>query len=93
MSTVLIVVIVIVVLVLAAAAVAIARRNVTVRCHSAWTSHSSGAGTIIASAVAFTAPTVSTTKAMSAGSRHVDRVAARTVSPVIQPTAWQQAAG
>jgi hypothetical protein len=37
--------------------------------------------------VALTAPTVNTTRAASAASRHRVRVAAPTVKPTIQPTA------
>ena len=56
------------------AAVASARRHVIDRCQTAWTSHSVGAGMIIASAVAFTAPTVNTTSATPAANRHRPRL-------------------
>ena len=67
-------------------AVMAARRQVMVRAHAAWTSQSTGAGATSARAVAFTAPTVSTTSAASAASRHRVRVVARMVRPTIQPT-------
>ena len=68
------------------AAVASARRQVIDRCQTAWTSHNVGAGMIIASAVAFTAPTVSTTSATPAANRHRPRCAASTVRPTIHPS-------
>ena len=67
-------------------AAATARRHGTDRCHAAWTSHNTGAGAIIASAVALGDPTVKITNAKTAGSRHLVRVADRTVSPTNQPT-------
>ena len=57
------------------------------RCHAACRSHSIGAGAIIISAVAFGDPTVKTTSAKIAGSRHRVRVAERIVSPTNHPTA------
>src|SRR5688572_13893339 len=50
-------------------------RHDTARCHAACKSHSRGAGTIIASAVAFTAPTVKTINAIAAGSPHLPGLA------------------
>ena len=67
-------------------AAAMARRHGTDRCHAAWTNHSTGAGAIIAKAVALGDPTVKITNAKIAGSRHLVRVADRTVSPTNQPT-------
>jgi hypothetical protein len=64
-----------------------ARRHVIVRCHPACTSHSRGAGAIIASAVAFGEPAAKTTNAKIAASRHRVRVAARIVRPTSQPSA------
>ena len=63
-----------------------AARQVTSRCQALWTSQSTGAGTIIAKAVALTAPTVSTIRAIAAGSPQVRRRVARTVKPTIQPS-------
>ena len=57
-------------------AVVVARRHVIWRSVAAITSHSSGAGTIIISAVAFTAPTENTTRAASAACRQRVEVAA-----------------
>ena len=62
-----------------------ARRQSICRSAAATASHSSGAGTIMRSAVALTAPTLATTSAASAASRHFVRVAAPTVRPTIQP--------
>ena len=70
-------------------AVAATRRHVTSPRHRAWSSQSAGAGMIIASAVALTAPTVNTTSAMSAGCRHRPRRAASTVHPTIHPSPAQ----
>ncbi len=67
-------------------AVDTARRHAICRCHAAASSHSTGAGAIIISAVALTAPTVATTSAARAAWRQRVRVAARTVSPTIQPS-------
>ncbi len=67
------------------AAVAAARRHVMRRSAPATRSHSTGAGAIINRAVALTAPTVATTRAHSAAWCQRVRVAARTVSPTIQP--------
>jgi hypothetical protein len=67
--------------------VIVAVRHVMVRCHAACTSHSTGAGAMRARAAALTAPTVKTTRANSAASRHRVRVVARMVSPTSQPTA------
>src|SRR5687767_9661127 len=52
------------------AAVMAARPHVICRSAAAISSHSTGAGTIISSAVALTAPTVSTTSAARAAWRH-----------------------
>ena len=70
-------------------AAVMARRHVIERCHAACTSHSTGAGAIIASAVAFGDPTVRMTNAKIAGSRHLVRVAERIVNPTSQPTEAQ----
>ena len=68
-------------------AVMTAARQLMVRCHAACTNHSTGAGAINARAVALTAPTVSTTSANTAASRHRVRVVARMVKPTSHPTA------
>ena len=67
-------------------AVVRARRQVIERCQAACSSHNTGAGAIIASAVALGEPTVKMTNAKVAASRHFERVAARIVSPTSQPT-------
>ena len=69
-----------------AVAVTVARRHVIDRCHAACSSHSTGAGAIIASAVAFGEPTVKITNAKIAASRQRLRVAARIVKPTNQPS-------
>ena len=66
-----------------------ARIHVTSRLHATWINQSAGAGMIIASAVAFTAPTVSTMSAMSAGYLQRPRVAANAVQPTIHPNPAQ----
>ncbi len=69
------------------AAVEAARGHVICRSAAATTSHSSGAGTIIIKAVAFTAPTVNTTSAARRGVPPAAWMSPRpTVSPTIQPS-------
>jgi cytoskeletal protein RodZ len=67
------------------AAVTTAVRQVIERCQAACSSHSAGAGATRASAVALTAPMVSTTSPNSPTSRQRVRTVARTVSPTSQP--------
>ncbi len=67
------------------AAVAAARVHVIRRSSAVTSSHSTGAGAIIKSAVALTAPIENTTRAARAAWRQRVRVAASTVSPTSQP--------
>jgi hypothetical protein len=66
-------------------AVVVARRHEICRSTAAIRSHSTGAGAIISSAVALTAPTLAITSAHSAAWRHRLRVAAAMVRPTIHP--------
>src|SRR5690554_5114163 len=66
-----------------------ASRHGTNRPQAACSNQSTGAGTIIARAVALTAPTVNTTRAITAGHSQVRRRVASTVDPTIQPSPAQ----
>ena len=66
-----------------------AARGVTVRSATATSNHSTGAAAIINVAVMLTAPTLPITRAQSAASRHLVRVAAPIVSPMIHPSPLQ----
>src|SRR5690606_25460378 len=66
------------------AAVTAAARHGMSPCAAATTSHSTGPGAIMRSAVALTAPTLATTSAATAAYRHRRRVAASAVSPTSQ---------
>ena len=66
-----------------------AARRVTVCSATATSNHSSGAGAIISIAVVLTAPTLPITRAQSPASRHLERVAAPIVSPMIHPSPAQ----
>ena len=69
------------------AAVASARRGPMLRSvTAAWTSHSTGPSPASTRLVALTLPTVTTVSANSAGWRQPPVRAARTVSPIIQPS-------
>jgi len=63
-----------------------ARRTSIRRAQAAWINQRRGPGTIIARAVAFTAPTVTTISAIPAGAPHPRRRVATIVRPTIHPS-------